>query len=70
MTTKQIEELDGPSANEAYDNGFEYGSLASYDRALSDVIETLEADTDPNSWGAFALPKVREVIAKLRAENK
>lgn len=35
-------------------------------QALELLMEEIEKETDPESWGSFALPKVRQIISKLQ----
>jgi hypothetical protein len=69
--SKYIENLDTTSraeeefAGEVYDNGFKYGELHGYDRALSDVLNAIdEHGVSEAGWKAM-----KALIAKLRAEK-
>ena len=42
------------------------GVSLGFSKACEVILQDLEAETDPNSWGAFALPKVREIIERRK----
>jgi hypothetical protein len=45
------------------------GVSLGFNKACEVILQDLEAETDPESWGAFALPKVREIITKMQGEG-
>jgi hypothetical protein len=40
-----------------------------FHKALDLVMEEIRKETDPESWGSFALPTVERIISKLRGER-
>ena len=57
-----IEKGEVPDFYGGYQNSYKAG----FRKALELVESELKKETDPNSWGAFALPTVVEIISKLR----
>jgi hypothetical protein len=43
--------------------------LDGFNDALKQVVKELKKKTNPDSWGAFALPTVEEIIMRLKDDK-
>lgn len=50
-------------------SGLFEGRVEGFYKALDLVLEEFEKETDPESLGAFAIPKVKQIIRKLKQEG-